>query len=83
MSVSLPEPTNIKPNYLHIWLYGELLDVNEFQNIHPGGYEVLKDLEGQDATQSFEQVLHQLTFGRTQHSSKTNSKEFSNRLNAC
>lgn len=43
-----------------IWMIieGKVYDVTDFLQEHPGGEEVLQELAGQDATESFEDIGH-------------------------
>ncbi|KAK2036706.1 cytochrome b5 [Colletotrichum somersetense] len=43
-----------------IWISirGKVYDVSDYVEDHPGGIEVLKDVAGSDATESFEYVGH-------------------------
>ncbi|KAK1566010.1 cytochrome b5-like heme/steroid binding domain-containing protein [Colletotrichum navitas] len=43
-----------------IWvsIRGKVYDVSNYVEDHPGGIEVLKDVAGSDATESFEYVGH-------------------------
>lgn len=42
-------------------LYGRVLDVTEFLNVHPGGLNPICDLGGYDITNSFESIGHSST----------------------
>eukprot|EP00483_Globobulimina_turgida_P008708 UN08726 len=43
---------------LFVVFYNRVYDLTEFQNIHPGGPDILHDISGQDATEEFERMLH-------------------------
>lgn len=43
---------------MYVVVHGDVIDVTEFCDMHPGGEEVLMDVAGKDATIAFEDIGH-------------------------
>ena len=44
---------NITNDRLHLFINGQWYDLTQWQNVHPGGTEILQNLNGRDATDAF------------------------------
>ena len=59
MLITLEElAKHTSPEDLWISVRGVVYDISEFQFLHPGGYPLLRDYAGRDATEPFELISH-------------------------
>ncbi|CAF1544882.1 unnamed protein product [Adineta ricciae] len=55
LTTSHADPSSYKNNdgHLHIYINNQWYDLTQWQNIHPGGTEILQHMNGKDATDAF------------------------------
>jgi fatty acid desaturase len=52
-STNLLEPKDITSDRLNLFINGQWYDLTQWQNVHPGGQEILQHMNGKDATDAF------------------------------
>jgi fatty acid desaturase len=63
-----PNPTSFtNTDRLHLFINGQWYDLTQWQNIHPGGREILQGLNGKDATDAFYSLHSEDAIKRLSH----------------